>query len=187
MNIKSIFLSILFAWSATTANAAVVTWTFQDVVFDDGGTLTGSFDYDADINRYSNIVIETTAGANLSGASYGVPFRPGGFISESPTNLVTVVSNDESILEGTTGIRFTWSDALTNAGGLVEIFVVQNGFQSFEATCESECGSFEAPLRTIVSGSISAPEVPLPAAFWFMGVGLVAFRKAFLSKASLTA
>ena len=38
---------------AASANAAPVTWTLQNWVFDDGGTASGSFDFDASTNTYT--------------------------------------------------------------------------------------------------------------------------------------
>lgn len=52
MNRILIVLGLLISGSA---QAFPLQWTVNDVVFDDGGTASGSFFYDADTNTYSNI------------------------------------------------------------------------------------------------------------------------------------
>ena|ERR1017187_9831322 len=63
------------------AMAGPITWTFQGVTFADGGTLTGSFQFDSVINVYSNINIVTTAGITSNGDSTGVPLHAYTFTS----------------------------------------------------------------------------------------------------------
>ena len=50
-----------------TVHAIPVHWTIDFAQFDDGGILTGSFVYDANINEYSSIDITTTDGTILQG------------------------------------------------------------------------------------------------------------------------
>ena len=50
-------LGVILLFVVGSAQAAVVTWTLNDVVFEDLGTATGSFDYDADTNVYSDVAI----------------------------------------------------------------------------------------------------------------------------------
>jgi len=52
---KLITLALLLVCSS--AIAAPVKWTFQNVVFNDGGTMTGSFTWDADTYQFSDINI----------------------------------------------------------------------------------------------------------------------------------
>src|SRR5215813_9278566 len=54
----------------SVASADGATWTFSGVTFDDGGTASGSFFYDATNNTYSDINMTTTAGTLLTGALY---------------------------------------------------------------------------------------------------------------------
>lgn len=58
----------LLSCLGASASAAPLTWTLDNVVFDDGGTVTGSFIYDADTNTYSGISLQT-AGGPITGAS----------------------------------------------------------------------------------------------------------------------
>jgi hypothetical protein len=47
------------------AQAGVITWVFQGATFDDGGTLSGSFQFDG-VSTFSNINIVTTAGTKIT-------------------------------------------------------------------------------------------------------------------------
>ena len=53
-----------------SADAAPLRWNLDGVTFPDGGSANGSFVYDADTGMYSDIGINTTAGAILGGATY---------------------------------------------------------------------------------------------------------------------
>ena len=50
--------------------AIPLTWTLHNVTFNDGGTASGTYVYDADTNTVSNINIVTTAGSAMPGATY---------------------------------------------------------------------------------------------------------------------
>jgi hypothetical protein len=63
------------------ATAEPLTWYLSGVVFNDGGSASGGFTFDPDAGTpcstgaspcglYSNVVIQTTAGATLPGATY---------------------------------------------------------------------------------------------------------------------
>ncbi len=60
--LASLALTLSMMGFASTANAVPIKWTLIDIVFDDGGTATGSFVYDAETDTYSNIRISTTSG-----------------------------------------------------------------------------------------------------------------------------
>lgn len=59
----------LLLWPAAIgsyARAGVITWTFQGATFNDGGTLSGSFQFDG-VSTYSNVNIITMAGTHTNG------------------------------------------------------------------------------------------------------------------------
>ena len=60
--IATLLLTIGALLTTQTAGAVVRTWTFANVTFEDGGTLNGSFDFDADTDTYSNIDISVAGG-----------------------------------------------------------------------------------------------------------------------------
>ena len=151
-----IFIVLIYSGSI---QAAPVTWTVDSLLFDDGGTGSGTFSYDADTNTYSNINISTTAGSAFGGANYTsvVSFAP---IS---ANYLTVMV---APLEGLPGLElFFFTTGLTNNGGTFQIAI-----PSREALCGQECMFPASTLRYVASGQISA--VPVPAAVWLFGSAL---------------
>jgi hypothetical protein len=62
-------VSIVALFSAS-ANATPVVWYLSGVTYDDGGTASGSFTYDADTNTYSAISVSTTAGSSITTAKF---------------------------------------------------------------------------------------------------------------------
>ncbi len=67
--ITALTLFVLFC-VPSIASADGITWDLSGVTFDDGGTASGSFVYDASTNKYSSIDIITTSGTTLAGATY---------------------------------------------------------------------------------------------------------------------
>jgi len=173
---KKLLLVGMILFVSGRVNAAAVSWELQDWVFNDGGTASGSFVFDADLNQYSNISIVTTDGSIRSGASYGIP-NP-----DSPGNSSVLIAVTEllSDLTGTPVLAAEFESNLTNAGGLVAVAL--GGF-TFEGTCAGGrnfgCGVITGPLRRLISGSV-ASVVPVPAAIWLFGaalIGLVGFSR----------
>ena len=154
------------------ASAAPVTWDLVDVAFEDGGTASGTFTYDADTNLYSAINIVTTAGSIQGGAEYDL--LPSLFaFSATRFGAVPVPSPG---LSGLTIFSITLASALTNAGGSVAILT---GKDSAEGLCTNfNCSIFNGfggGARNFVSGYVSteaASEVPLPAALPMFLAGL---------------
>lgn len=163
---------------AGSANAAVLTWTLQDVVFTDGGSASGTFDFDTSTNTYSNISITTTGGTANAGSTYGVPDPANG--GGNATVLIAVASAMVDYTD-TPFLAFVWTSALTDLGGAVAIDPL--AYYTFESLCSDvSCASVGGPsipeYRRLVSGSaistiISPPsEVPLPAALPLFLAGL---------------
>lgn len=177
-------LFLFFCVAATNVSAAVVTWTFQNAFWDDGGTITGSFDYDADTDIYSNINITTTDGggtATVFGASYT------GTSHSGSGNTTLVIYSDSSthpldaIGEERLDLAFFGPapdyDPLTNAGGTYTVDTI-----SAETLCiAGTCGFGEKDDRYISSGTIFgvAAVVPVPAAAWLFAsaLGLIGWTR----------
>jgi hypothetical protein len=141
--------------SAVMANAAPVTWTFQNVTFGNNSTatLTGSFTFDADTNTYSNINITIVAGAMGAGVQAGTyQFLDPSAISDSSTLVATVNSN---FLDGEPVLFFHFTTPLTDVGGTVSLDTAT----SETATCSGAlCPSLKAgPTVSITGGLVSAP------------------------------
>jgi len=98
---------------SSSAHAFAVTWTFDGASFNDRdrASLTGSFDFDADIGGaagFSNLDLATSDG-DLVGAGY-----TGSALSGSSDVFFYTIS-------GAQILAVTLMDAMTNAGGTIEI------------------------------------------------------------------
>src|SRR5438270_11682743 len=67
-NLTSKLLTLAMVLAASAA-AAPILYSVSGT-FTDGGTVTGSFAYDAATNTYSNVSITTTTGSVRTGATY---------------------------------------------------------------------------------------------------------------------
>lgn len=150
------------------ALAVPVLWSVEDVVFEDGGTASGTFVFDADTSLYSDIDITTTAGTDLPGASYGTPldtldpFLLETFFSDISTDVI---------------LQLSFADALTNAGGTTSAEIIE---VSFFPTLLARGGT-----GSVVSIDEVTP-VPEPGTLTVFGLGLFALvvarrRRAILS------
>lgn len=155
-----------------SANAAVVTWTLQDVAFADGGAASGTFDFDAATGAYSNIAITTTDGAARSGVSYGIP-NPS---SSGNADLLIAVTGSFADFTGVPELAMNWEAALTDLGGTVALNIAGFSFESdcVDATCAGVANNSD--LRRFISGYVtttpSVSDVPLPAALPLFLAGL---------------
>lgn len=151
------------------ANATPIDWTINSMAFNDGGTASGSFTYDADTNMYSNISITTTAGSILGGNTYTLVDTPNSN-AEDPRYFIALDSFS-SDLAGVHFLTTQFDSNLTNLGGTVGII----GF--LEGTCGNAICSLyssDAPTRIPVSGSVSSTtSVPEPATLALLGFGLI--------------
>ena len=142
------------------AQAAPLTWAV-DAVFDDGGILQGTFDYDDALNQYSNVDIVSSGGSlasifDSSYSSYSILSNSSNFLSDtSVTNAVP-----QSLL------NLTFSESLTADGGVVSLVIGSGPNGSGEISGSIATGT----SRLVTSGTVST--VPVPAAVWLFGSGL---------------
>jgi len=105
---------------ANSASAVPLTWTLMSAFFDDGGSATGTFTYDASTNVYLNFDISVAGGNTTS-------FPP---FMYSPATSVTTGSATGLNLFSNASTRFLLMDfgtpatglqPLTDAGGVIPI------------------------------------------------------------------
>jgi hypothetical protein len=172
--IIGLLLSVSYAQAGT-----ITTWAFQGVTFADGGTLSGSFQFDG-VATYSNIDIVTTAGTTSTGDSTGVPLTAYAFTNNG-TYLGAQGPNILDICEDAcnfTGdeLDLYWSDNLGIFGA---------GLNGPSPVPIDHINSFQAEgvdTRTPITGDVVATAVtttpePVPAELTLAGCfGLLVLR-----------
>ena len=153
--------SVLLA--AGPAFAVPLTW-YVNGAFGDGGTITGSFTYDADTNTYSAVSL-TVNGGSLSNVVYVTPNTP--FVGPVQLSAVTAAGTGS----GQRVANFVFSAPLTNAGGLVLLSAT-----TAEGTCNVGCSDFTGgvPARLAAPGGVLTTTAPVPTLGEWAMIGLAA-------------
>jgi hypothetical protein len=155
---------LVFALSASMAHAIPINWNLSGVTFDDGGTASGSFDFDADTSVYSNISI-ATAGGSIAGVTYGFDT---GFSNNLNLDVVQALMAD---LTGSRNFLMRFLTPLTNTGGTVSLFT--GTLVSSESTCITPNCDIAQSIRLINAGAVViATAVPEPSILALLGIGL---------------
>ena len=165
--VRIVFLVLLSNFSLSSSVSAIpVKWTLQNVSFENGGMATGSFVFDADLEKvvalnhgFSNIAITTTDGGGNTVATYRhlVPtFKLSPFILMPNSEVVLLVQNGSLVDQtGERGLLFSFGFGLTNTATFNNVFNI-----STEGVCATNnCDTF-LPRREIVVGSIAGVPVP---------------------------
>jgi len=170
---KKIIALVLLVWCGSI-QAIPLTWTLNNVVFDDGGTAHGSFVYDSDTEDLTEVEIWTTAGSSYEGYAYDDCyfdfFHPGSngctIDRQLGTGYEQLFIFEDAVESESTGkyLVFGLDGLPSNAGGVLEIVGGCAGFTGCEQWDNQD------QQRAIVSGYISA--VPIPAAVWLFGSAL---------------
>jgi hypothetical protein len=148
----------------SSASADIITWTFDDVTFEDGGTVSGFFDYDTVTSAAANFDIDTTAGTVLPAFHYTTSnsfFFAANLISP---NSLTWLNNAQDRY-----INLAFDGSLSTPG------VVDLRLGDLSGGADTN-GSWECDncfdIRDVASGSVTSPAgVPEPAAWALMLVG----------------
>jgi hypothetical protein len=165
--------------AGTSAQAAMKLWTIHDAVFSDGGTWSGSFEWDATTRTFGNYSWTVSGGDEV--IFPGTTYTNANFV-EAPSYGDFLYSSDHIHLYSfnTTAadpnvlfrsLYLTTQNALPNTGGTMQL-----DFTSGYAA--GECDNC-APYRPLVSGYLTADltpgGVPEPANWALMigGIGMI--------------
>ena len=165
----------LFSLLPLFANATVITEAFVNVAFEDGGTATGSFQWDSVTNKIFGQNISTSGGSTLPPFTYDTDtsvIYQFGFLPEPNTFRIAQCNVPETIV-GCLGtidryISIKLSNPLSEAGGIDPFVLVSHlAAHDFNYECDN-CEHF----RVFVSGDLVGVAVPEPMILVLVGVGL---------------
>jgi len=128
------------------ASAAQVRWTFSNVKFNDGGTVSGYFIYDADNDTYDDFAVAVTTGTDPAFTRLIYDNSTANVYDDNigdVGNRFVFSTNDNS-----RNLRITPVAKLTNAGGTVAMDIATASNNSGSVECFN-CG----PARNITGGS----------------------------------
>ena len=154
---------------ASAASAGPITWAVNGA-FDDGGAISGSFIYNADLNLYSSIDVTTTAGSTLGGAHYTLS-NP----CCTPLSSFLLFVTTTGDLTGTPVLSVYLDGPMTDAGGTINLAIAADKLPYFseESCSNATCGSPAGDERYVVSGDVSSNLVPEPTT-WVLLAGPLA-------------
>lgn len=164
-----IIAAAAFASCASVAPvvAAPVTWQVSNVVFDDGGTLAGTFIFDAALGQYSSIDLSSTAGTTItSNRHYSSPYPA----SPGNSSLMIAIEDASLPLDGQGALVLTWGANLTDSGITTTVLPSGQGY-SFEGYVDK--GTLPG-LRVVVStGTVAVVNsVPEPGTLAIVALAL---------------
>jgi hypothetical protein len=150
-------------------NAVPVTWDVSGVTFNDLGTLSGSFTFDAATGLYSAVDLVSTPGSTFGGANYT---GTGSIWAANGPNVLFASSNPGAAALGTYFLELRWNAPLTDAGGATDLYFARDA--KCIAVSGVQCTGI-SELRFATAGTVQAQtqaQVPEPATLSLLGLGL---------------
>jgi hypothetical protein len=116
-------VALLLLLGTSLVQAEPLTWYLQDVQFSDGGSASGSFDYDADSNTYSNVSVVATDSSGNPSTIYGFGMLNAEFTPSASSVSLSV--GPEPIVQSSE-LMLAFVSPLTAAGGSVAISTTES-------------------------------------------------------------
>ena len=150
-------------FAAFPAHAAVITYTLENVIFDDGGTVSGSFEYNTSTGAIiTNDSIVTTPGSVLHGVNYDAG-APGGVFDLTVGSTIYFLDFLNSI-EDQLGLS-----------ALISLSNVHERAIDFPAPGVAIVLGERYGTGQLVTDDLAVSEVPVPAALPLFLAGLAGF------------
>lgn len=164
MNLKVVAsLALAIAAAPGLSLAAPQTWYIHNAALEDSGvdagTVTGSFDYDADTNSYSNINIEQYSIGNALIQTYDDAFTPA-FSANNASYLNAYPSGEAT--DTRPAVRIETSSPMTSAIGTQTLSISGKAYRcgsTFPSFCNSSLDSLYFKSGAVVSTSATPPSV----------------------------
>ena len=183
-----LILALSLAGMSSQAHAATIQWTINNGVFDDGGTVNGSFLWDTDTNDLVSWNLSVSGGdtATFSEITYSntLPLNVGADLTDANGDPFLIFRDDSpNAYDRIRDLRFAFPDldALSTPG---IIMLATNGINVAGQFGLIECYNCD-PRREGLDGAYLSSVVPIPAAIWLFGSALVGFI-GFSRRTSLT-
>ncbi|MNS67361.1 hypothetical protein D3C72_1006110 [compost metagenome] len=168
MNLKVVAsLALAIVAAPGLSLAAPQTWYIHNAALEDSGvdagTITGSFDYDADTNTYSNIHIEQYSIANALVKTYDDAFTTT-FSANNASNLNVYPSGEATNTRP--AVRIEMHSPMTSATGTQTLSIGGKAYRcdsTFPSFCNISLDSLYFKAGAVVSTSSTPPSVTPPA------------------------
>ena len=170
----SVLSSLLaLALFAAGANAQPISFAVQGT-FDDTGTFSGIFDYDAPGNIYSAINAVSTTGTTRAGASYffvcGAPDIPGCGDGFSPTPRSVAFQTTNALDQtGLPTLFMSFSVPLDQVLFGATFPLLTGDHLSDEGTCGNATCTVDPNTRFTTGGTVTTQSIPLVESMFFGG------------------
>ena len=163
LGITVLSLALLFLLLPAPARADGLVWSISTTLLDDGGSVSGSFNFNDVTATYSGINVNTTAGTAMGGHHYN------SLTDIAPSDPSTLVLGPHIVLDltGDKFLELIFDTALTNLGGTDGFFAIE--FQCNDSACDDPLVRTTPAEGTVTAGVVAAPE---PSSLLLLGSGL---------------
>ena len=182
MRVSKGLLFGVFVLFGCAASANRVFWSLNNVTFDDGTVVTGSFTVDADTSAFSGLSLTTSGGSTIAAESTWF-FAPAEMFNQGGAAGFVAVDSTAADLTGAFALSLFVTDGstFTNAGGTLNI-----GFMRAGTCADAGCDDLNVnlPFSTSGSGQFVSGAVPEPSTFILGGSVLLlgGLRRKFIGK-----
>ena len=173
-----LILALSLAGLSNQAHAATIQWTINNGVFDDGGTVNGSFLWDTDTNDLVSWNLSVSGGdtATFSEITYSntLPLNVGADLLDGNGDPFLIFRDDTpNAFDRIRDLRFSFPDLnALNTPGIIMLAINVTGVAGQFGLIECfNC----SPRRQGLDGAYLSSVVPVPAAIWLFGSALVGF------------